>query len=430
MIKMHRWLLPCLALPLVAAHRAPPASGSETILYNFTGGTDGAEPRGTMIVDRNGTLYGTTYRGGLMSGCAAVGCGTVFALMPPTGSGTAWTQAVLYAFSGGFDGEKPTSALVFDANGNLYGTTQHGGGAGCGGFGCGTVFMLSPPTSGGTVWTETILHRFSGPDGAFPMAELAFDAIGNLVGTTSQGGTGNFGTVFRLDAPVNNNKTWNEELLYSFTGLSDGGTPTGPVTVDSSGNLYGTATYGGTAGAGTVFELSPPMTQGGAWAQAVLYSMPGGANGGYPRGALSFDSAGNLYGTATNIAYSLSPPAGGTGNWTENTLYNFIRNADANIPFAGLALVAYPQELALYGTGGFGGSSRVGAVFKISTPTTGSPSWTEALTYIFNGGPTDGSNPYGGLLFSKGTLYGTTTFGGTSGASCDVGCGTVFAVTP
>jgi len=226
------------------------ATGKQTVLYSFTGGSDGGSPVQGLIRDGNGNLYGTTYAGGNMS--CQYGCGVVFRLSK-TGK-----ETVLYSFTGGTDGAKPWSGVIRDAAGNLYGTTGRGGDlAGCSGSGCGTVFRLSKTNE------ETVLYSFKlGTDGGDPQAGVIRDAEGNLYGTTSGGGnqSSGAGVVFKV------NKQNEETVLYSFTGGTDGAYPAAGVIRDAKGNLYGTTIFGGDlscgdpkegSGCGVVFELTP-----------------------------------------------------------------------------------------------------------------------------------------------------------------------------
>jgi uncharacterized repeat protein (TIGR03803 family) len=185
----------------------PPAKGqtawTETVLYHFTGGSDGSLPYAGLIADNSGALYGETQQGG--SGCPQVnGCGTVFKLTPSAKGQTAWTETVLYRFTGGSDGATPRAGLIADKQGVLYGTTTVGGGQSpClrrSAVGCGTVFKLTPPAKGQTTWTETVLYRFKGAtsDGSVPFGGLIADNSGALYSTTGVGGTASLGTVFKL----------------------------------------------------------------------------------------------------------------------------------------------------------------------------------------------------------------------------------------
>jgi uncharacterized repeat protein (TIGR03803 family) len=237
-----------------ARAQTPTAGGwSEKVLHSFND-TDGAYSSAGLIFDKNGNLYGTTLEGGDY-GCSASGCGTVFELTPTAGGG--WTETVLLNFNGS-DGSGPQAGLIFDAAGNLYGTTV-GGGTNCPPFGCGTVFELTPTAGGG--WTEKVLHSFgNGTDGANPFAGLIFDAAGNLYGTTYGGGTyrcgaSGCGTAFELTPAAGG--SWTETVLYSFSRGNDGFEPEAGLIFDSAGNLYGTTAVGGTYDGGTVFELTP-----------------------------------------------------------------------------------------------------------------------------------------------------------------------------
>ena len=257
------------------------AAAEEKVLHSFSGGADGTYPYGGLIFDAAGNLYGTTTSGGTSN------TGTVFELTPAAG-GT-WTEKVLHSFSGGTDGIHPYAGLIFDAAGNLYGTTDLGGA-----YGYGTVFELTP-AAGGT-WTEKVLHNFNngGTDGTRPYARLTFDAAGNLYGTTYGGGAYNsYGTVFELTPAAGG--TWTEKVLHSFGSGTDGLIPYGGLIFDAAGNLYGTTAYGGTNDLGTVFELTPKA--GGGWTEKVLYSFGDGTDGVSPLAGLIFDAAGNLYGT-------------------------------------------------------------------------------------------------------------------------------------
>jgi uncharacterized repeat protein (TIGR03803 family) len=281
---------------------------TETVLHTFTGAPDGSQPYAGLLMGAGGVLFGTTSGGG------AKGRGTVFRLAPSSGG---WTESVLYSFTGKGDGGSPRGGLIADAGGNLYGTTAGGGVAGCDiaafGKGCGTVFELSSVNGG---WQETVLYSFTGTagDGANSVAALLFDGSGNLYGTTQYGGTGaclyqgataGCGTVFEL-SPIG--AAWQEKALYAFTSNSadDGAEPVAPLVFDSAGNLYGTTAGGGNGfdrsafgGDGTVFELSPVN---GTWQEAVLHYFDGN-DGARPTGGLTFNSHGNLFGTTVTAGF-------------------------------------------------------------------------------------------------------------------------------
>jgi uncharacterized repeat protein (TIGR03803 family) len=230
----------------------PSVSGgawTEPVLYSFTGD---ANPS-VLIFDASGALYGMTLYGGASSG------GTVFQLRPPSTPGGNWTETLLYSFSGGSDGARPEAGLILDATGALYGTTLYGGV-----YNIGTVYKLTPPTVAGGLWTETVLYRFGSTvgDGAFPLSSLLFDASGALYGTTGAiavgggGGSGN-GTVFKLLPPTATSGKWTETVLHNFSG-GDGAQPEAGLIADASGALYGTTNTGGSASQGTVFQLTLP----------------------------------------------------------------------------------------------------------------------------------------------------------------------------
>jgi uncharacterized repeat protein (TIGR03803 family) len=276
--------------PLLNVCRSALCYWTSTVLYTFSGNADGAYPEGDLIFGRTGVLYGTTFAGG-NSGCQSGthdNCGVVYSLT------TAGAYGSIYTFQGGSDGSSPASGVIEDQAGNLYGTTSQGGGQGCSGQGCGTVFELSPNGSG---WTETILYRFQGTtDGSSPMAGLIFDSAGNLYGTTETGGAGGGGTAFEL---TSSGGQWTFHLLFGFTAPGQGQSLPGPhasLAMDAAGNLYGTTMYDGAAGHGAIFKLT---FSGGGWNYTSLHDFTGGTDGGEPTSNVVFDSQGNLYGTAS-----------------------------------------------------------------------------------------------------------------------------------
>ena len=316
-------------------YQLTPPSGTggkwtEAILHSFTY-TDGAYPYSGLILGFNGNLYGTTTYGG------NAGLGTVFELSPPGTPGGMWTQSVLYNFSGP-DGANPYAALAAGANGVYYGTTELGGASNNG-----TVFDLTSPSVPGNPWTLTTLHSFTGGnDGSYPYAGLAVGKSGVLYGTTNFGGPSNDGTVFKLTPPTSGG-AWTEAVLRSFTGGGDGGNPYSGVVIASNGALYGTTSGGIGTATGTVFSLSPPSTKGGPWTEKVLYRFGDGADGGNPHGGLLIAKSGSLYGTTFaggngkgysghGTIYQVTPPAVSGGAWTETVLYTFSGGADGAYP--------------------------------------------------------------------------------------------------
>lgn len=262
--------------PSLAVCRSVSCPWSETVLYRFTGGSDGGVPLfGDLIFDHAGNLYGTTSAGGNASGnCAPAGCGVVFELTPAHGG---WTETVLHNFSlDGRDGDYPASGVIFDNSGNLYGTTVFGG---ANYFGA--VYELTPS---GSSWVENTLYSF-GTEGDQPFGGLVIDRAGNLYGSTALGGPGGGGTIYELTPSGGN---WTFTLLHSFTG---GGGPEDSLTMDAAGNLYGTALIDGLNGVGSVFKLTPGS---GGWTYVDLYDFD---NGDFPSGNVILDSSGNLYST-------------------------------------------------------------------------------------------------------------------------------------
>jgi uncharacterized repeat protein (TIGR03803 family) len=384
-------------------------SGSENALYNFAGGTDPKFPYAGLVLDKAGNLYGTTQLGGANSQ------GTVFEVTH--NSDGSWTENVLYNFTGSADGGQPSAGLIFDASGNLYGTTNFGGSANCN-LGCGTVFELAPGSGG---WTETVLYTFTGgSDGREPYARLLSDAAGNLYGTTLLGGTvssvctSGCGTVFKL---TRTSSGWTENALYSFAGGTDGASPYDGLAFDSVGNLYGTAYSGGASGSGVIFKLSPGSS---GWTESVVHAFRGGYDGKYSYGDVVLDSAGNLYGTSFQgggkgygVVFQLVPNS--KGAWQEKVLHSFGNAPSAN-PVAGLVMDPAGN---LYGTTLAGGQqtscgATCGTLFKLSPAATGK--WTYKVIHIFGQG-TDGYHPSGDLILDpSGNLYGTTQAGGAQGS--------------
>jgi uncharacterized repeat protein (TIGR03803 family) len=327
--------------PDPTAH-VPESLGIERVIYSFKEGSDGAQPGSGVILDRYGNLYGTTASGGGSSQCPA-GCGTAY-MLERAASG--WKERVLYRFSGGADGAIPNGPLAWGKDGTFYGTTIYGGNLTClrSGGACGTVFALK---RSGTGLREVVIHQFNQQDGAFPYAGVVFDAAGNLYGTTTSGGNGN-GTIFELTPTASGWKettlfnfiggsgegvpmggvvldssgnlfgttefggdfgsgtvfelsqtagVWQLTTLHSFNAY-DGQYPRAGVVIDSHGNLYGTAWGGGTGYSctdwcGVVYKL-----QHGTWEETLLYNFQDGPDGAFPAAPPLLDGKGNLYGTA------------------------------------------------------------------------------------------------------------------------------------
>lgn len=368
-------------------------------LYAFTGGVDGNQPMAGLVSDAAGNLYGTTYYGG------TYGAGVVFELTQ-TPPGT-WTEEVLYNFTGGADGGWPQAGLIFDAAGNLYGTASEGGGSGsvCNPRGCGVAFELTPTPAGS--WTETVIHSFTGnTDGSNPLTSLVFDSAGNLYGTTWEGGYVNdfcysgCGVVFEL-SPTPSGE-WTETTLHEFKDGLDGSNSWANLTIDTAGNLYGVAFNAGLHGDGNVFELMP--NQDGTWTGKVLYQF-NDSDGGSPVAGLTFDSAGNLYGATgyfnPGIVFQVVPRS--NGSWTKRTLYEFTGGRDGSSAYGG---VTFDSAGNLYGTTCYGGVDGDGVVYRLTRTSKG----LQERALGFNGHP--GENPWGNVIFdTAGNLYGTTSAG-------------------
>ena len=394
---------------LVASLSYSAQSQTYTVIHNFTGGQDGGQPAAGPTLDASGNLYGTTFSGGNKSDCAS-GCGAVYKL---THHSSSWVLSPLYSFTGagdgalpeygavtlgpdsapygttssgaldesgtvfnvrpratacptticpwmdntvhqfgtGNDGLQPLGSVIFDAAGNLYGTTYLGGASGMG-----TVFEA---TRSGQNWTESVIYNFAGSsDGANPVAGLTFDSAGDLYGTTYSGGANGWGTVFKLSP---SGSGWTKTVIYNFQNANDGRAPTGGVIFDQVGNLYGGTVFGGANSGGVVYELSP---SGGNWTLTTLYSFSGVAG---PYNNLTFDASGNLYGTTyrdgADLAGSVFKLTQSGGNWTFTDLHDFTDGNDGGYPTSSVAVDAHGD---VYGTASSGGSSGQGVVFEIT----------------------------------------------------------------
>ena len=234
-------------------------------------------------------LYGSTELGG------ASGYGTVFALTPPQQSGEAWPETVLYNFTGGADGSSPYDVPAIGTNGDLLGTTVAGGSSGKG-----TVFRLTPPAKSGGAWKETVLHSFNGSDDGFPYAGVAVAANGDIYGATAGSVNAGDGSAFELQPPSGTGKVWTETVLHKFSGKTDGGAPHAVPAFGPGGVLYGTTFGGGTGkrfnGSGLIYQMTPPSGSG-AWKENVLYTFQGGNDGASPNAPLVPGTSGVFYGT-------------------------------------------------------------------------------------------------------------------------------------
>ena len=303
------------------------------------------------------------------------------------------------------------------------------------GLGGTLITALTILASGSIASVATLYHFTNTTDGAFPEAGLVLSSTGVLYGTTYQGGTSGWGTVFQMTPPATPGNPWTETVLYSFTGGNDGANPLGGLVIGKNNVLFGTTSQGGASGYGTAFALTPPAS-GGAWTLTVLHSFAGGTDGANPEAGLTLNSTTNvLYGTTYyggssgfGTVFSLAPAGGGA--WTEKVLYSFLGGADGANPQSPLTLNSTTK--VLYGTTFAGGSLGWGTIFQL-VPATGGV-WTESVLYTFTGGA-DGGGPLAGVVIGKSNvLYGTTFWGGSS-TGCPVGnyplgCGTIFQLAP
>jgi uncharacterized repeat protein (TIGR03803 family) len=393
------------------------------ILHSFLDNSrDGGFPVATLVFDKAGNLYGVTNSGG------AFNYGTVFEVSRNAGGG--WTEKTLHNFNdNGKDGYNAYGSLIFDASGNLYGTSYSGGVNDLG-----TVYELIP-RAGGT-WGEKVLCNFAGTSGsgAYPFGNLVFDSKGNLYGTTNKGGTGTncigsgpaCGVVYELTR--GSDGVWGERVLYSFgASATDGAYPNGGLVFDATGNLYGVALGGGLHGAGIVLELTPGA--GGRWTEKDLHDFnPAALDGNGPYAGLVFDKVGNLYGTTIDggdyddgAVYELTPA--GNGNWTEAVIFSFnssVGFGGKNPLYGALILDAAGN---VYGTTSAGGPEPglLGTVFELTSGSGGV--WTQTVLVNFDG--SNGAAPQAGVVFDgRGNLYGTTFESGF------YGMGEVFELAP
>jgi uncharacterized repeat protein (TIGR03803 family) len=361
------------------------------VVHDFTGTDDGANPLNGLMLSSSGVMYGTTNSGG------AYDNGAVFSF-------TGGKLTRIHSFEGGKDGAEPRSFLIQDKAGNLYGTTFAGGG-----YGDGTVYRIT-----GT--TETVIYRFGSHlhDGSGPEGGLVMDSAGNLYGTTTKGGSSGDGTVFMLVRSASG--TWTEKILHNFTAEPDGSAPVAGITLDSSGNLYGTTSEGGAAGYGMVFELK----KASSWAETIVHSFENLDDGATPYAGLIPGPSGSLFGAATDggtqgggTVFRLTSSA---GKWNFSVLTSIpgwgISGSFRNLMFDGTNTI--------YATTHCDGAHNSGTVYKLALI---NGKWVYTLLYTFTGGD-DGKFVFSNLVLMGGKLYGTSNIGGT------LGKGIIFEVTP
>jgi len=385
-----------LAVLTAAAFVAPHAQAqSFSVIHDFTGGSDGANPLSGFLISE-GNLYGTASSGG------SSGAGVVFELS------TSGQETVLHEFAGGKDGANPEGRLAI-SGGNLYGTTTSGGA-----YNAGTIYRVT------LAGKETVIHSFNGTNGgASPVAGLAVDNAGNLYGTTTAGGASGNGAVFELVAPTAAGGQWIGKVLYSFGTGTDGATPLGGINFDASGNLYGTTSAGGMYGYGTVFQLTHSAS---GWKENILHHFALQDDGGVPYAGLVRDGN-NLFGATTDggaggangggTVFELTPSG---DSWTFTVLYG-LSGWGISGSFRNLLL----ESGKIFATTHCDGANDAGTVYEL---TLSGDTWTYNQLYVFTGG-TDGLYSFSNLASDgKGNLYGTTNQGGANGY------GDAFKVTP
>ena len=353
------------------------------------------------------------------------------ALGPSAASAEEWTLTTLHSFQGGFDGVFPNGGLVADASGALYGTTAGGGEEWP--YLYGTVFKLTPPSAGSSDWTEQVLlHLPGGASGDGPSGGVIFGPAGSLYGLTIAGGTKESGVAYRLYPPAPSIERWHPSLLYSFVN----GDKLRGLLLRGPGNvLYGTAEgrggTGDTYNYGSVFALVPSKIAGGGWSLSYLHVFTDkDGDGAAPMTGVITDASGALYGVTpgggngNGIVFKLTPPTTAGGSWTETVLHTFIgqeskEDEDGSQP-GGLVM---DKSGSLYGTTSEGGSHNDGVIYRLTPTTTEDSAWGYSILHDFSG--PDGANPDSALILgATGDLYGTTTEGGNSSS------GTIFRLTP
>lgn len=332
-----------------------PSGGSWThsVLYNFTGSTDGGEPYKGVTLDAQGNIYGTAVTGG--SGSCEGGCGVAYKL---TNSGGTWTQTVIHAFTGGDDGAGPGAGLTLDDKGNVYGMTPTGGADGLG-----TIFRLHPKQSGN--WKLTVIHAFTGgADGTGGSAGRLVFRGRHLYGAATSGGLDGYGTAYQL-TPTTSGE-WGFKTIYTFPGQPNAGFPYGGLIFDASGNLYGTTYYDGANNLGCVYELIPRHM--GEWKEKLLHSFAGGNDGQGSIANLVFDAAGNLFGTTSEgglggdgVVFELKPRL--NGSWRESVVHDFTGPPDGAYAYNGMVGDGAGN---FFGSTVHGGADDEGAIYEFT----------------------------------------------------------------
>jgi len=392
-----------LALPV-----AGQAADNLTTLYRFKGYPDGGNPSGPIATDKTGDLFGTTQTGG------ANNIGTVFEVSPPVAGQTAWTEKILWDLDKRAGAYFPQFGIVRDRRGDLYGTTP-----GYARNECGTVYRVVQRAG---VWHAQILWKFGGytaNDGCHPSAALIIGGNRVLYGVTAGGGDAdNQGAVFSLAPPIGGSGKWTETILARFANSGAGVNPNCQLTRDGGGNLYGTTPF--FENRGNVWELSPPIGGSTNWTLIQLFKMP--MNFGFPlSGPLALDASGALYGTAgggkynDGIAYKLAPPQGGGTSWTATILWSLIGgsgggNATSGPVFAPDGGLIVPT--LQYNSQGYETNSEI---LKLVPPAGGGTRWVPQLLWNFDGKGNGIDPELPPLVRPDGRIFGTTFMDGAGG---------------
>lgn len=374
-------------------------------LYAFPNINVADEPLGNLLLTSDGVLYGSTYE-----------VPAVFRVAPPKTAGGTWRHEIIAQLPIQSIG---TGGVAADKEGNLYVADQRDE------FSAGKMYQLTRPASAGAAWTMTAIYTFdnSNSTGSSPYAAPLYHG-GALYGTTSSGGAFGEGVIYSLQQV---NDVWTYTVLHSFSG-ADGATPGAPLIADGEGNLYGTTIGGGSANQGTVFEISPPALAGGNWTYQVLYSFQGGVDGAQPQAGVTLGAEGSVYGTTSEggssiqcngagniwngcgIVFRLTRPSSG-GEWIETVLHHFTGYDYGQDGGAPLGSMTFDQHGTLYGTTACGGSGNQGTIFSLTPPASAGGLWSYGIALNFDTGASNpGMQPFGGLVRdAAGNLFGTTT---------------------
>jgi hypothetical protein len=337
-------------------------------IYSFQVPPGAAYPLAGPVVSPSGVVYGTTYLGGSATACGSSGCGTVFELTPPSSAGGAWIESLIYGFSGYPNGKQPQTGLVLGAGGALYGSAD------------GAVFELTPPVSPDGAWTETTVYNFSGAldSGGPPTGNLAVGPSGSILGTTAFGGAYGKGKVFELTPPASPGGAWTLALLYSFSGFGDGSQPDTGVVFGGGGAIYGT-TYKGGAGYGAVFGLG---LVGEVWQLKMRADLDGGTLN-HPSGlALGHDGA--IYGQTGSVIFRAMPPATEGAAWPVKSIYTggYINGLSVTVGSTGAIYFTTPTGGTSTACGNLSGCGTLNALMP---PTSPGGAWTPVVLHNFTG---------------------------------------------